>query len=345
MIASAEISICWIVTDGNPGGLNQCLGLAEALGLAPVVKRVALRAPWRQLSPYLRWGHAHAFTKDSDALTPPWPDLLIASGRQSIAAALHVREMGKRDGHRVVTVFVQNPGIAPSHFDLVIAPEHDRVVGENVLSTRGALHRITRERLEQGAAKLLPRIAHLPRPYIGVLIGGANASYSFGRDEMRKLADALIRAARENGGSLLVTASRRTGEENMAVLRSALAGTSCFLWDGEGDNPYFGLLGLADHIVVTNDSVSMVSEAVATGKPVHVFALPGKAGRSRKSRKFARFHADMAQAGWTRPFEGTLQGYDRPTTPQETIRAAETVRVLIAREKGGVVPPMPFAKK
>jgi mitochondrial fission protein ELM1 len=335
MTASAAPPICWIVTDGNPGGLNQCLGLAEALGFSPIIKRVALRAPWRQLSPFLRWGHAYAFTGDSDALAPPWPDLLIASGKQSIAAALHVRAMGKRDGHHVVTVFIQNPGIAPSHFDLVIAPEHDRVVGENVLSTRGALHRITRERLEEGAAKLLPRVAHLPRPYIGVLIGGANASYSLGPDEIAKLADALKRAVRENGGSLLVTASRRTGDANTAFLKSTLSGTPSFLWDGTGDNPYFGLLGLADHIVVTNDSVSMISEAVATGKPVHVFALPGRAGRSRKSRKFARFHADMGGAGWTRPFEGTLERYDRPTVPRETIRAADAVRAVMDRVRRG----------
>ncbi|HEY2033515.1 MAG TPA: mitochondrial fission ELM1 family protein [Rhizomicrobium sp.] len=319
------------MTDGNAGGLNQCLGLAEALGFSPIVKRVALRAPWRQLSPFFRWGHAYAFTKDSDALIPPWPDLLIASGRQSIAAALHVREMGKRDGHRVVTVFVQNPGIAPSHFDLVIAPEHDRVVGENVLSTRGALHRITRERLEEGAAKLLPRVAHLPRPYIGVLIGGANASYTLGPSEIAKLADALKCAARENGGSLLITPSRRTGEANIALLKSALKDTLSFIWDGEGDNPYFGLLGLADHLVVTNDSVSMVSEAVATGKPVHVFALPGKAGGSRKSRKFARFHADMAEAGWTRAFDGSVAAYDRPGVPRETARAADAVRAVLDR--------------
>jgi mitochondrial fission protein ELM1 len=322
------------VTDGNPGGLNQCLGLAEALGVSPTVKRVALRAPWRQLSPFLRLGHTYAFAKDSDALTPPWPDLLIASGKQSIAAALHVRAMGKRDGHRVVTVFIQNPGIAPSHFDLVIAPEHDRVVGENVLSTRGALHRITRERLEEGAAKLLSRVAHLSRPYISALIGGANASYSLGPDEITKLADALKRAARETGGSLLITASRRTGEANITLLKSALSETPSFIWDGEGDNPYFGLLGLADHIVVTNDSVSMVSEAVATGKPVYVFSLPGKAGGSRKSRKFARFHADMADAGWTRPFNGSLEKYDRPTVAQETIRAADAVRAVLDRIRG-----------
>lgn len=333
MTALAEPSTCWIVTDGNPGGLNQCLGLAEELGFSPVIKRVALRAPWRQLSPFFRWGHAYAFTKGSDALTPPWPDLLIASGKQSIAAALHVRAMGKRDGHRVVTVFIQNPGIAPSHFDLVIAPEHDRVVGENVLSTRGALHRITRARLEQGAAKLLPHVAHLPRPYISVLIGGTNGSYSLGPDEIIKLADALIRAARETGGSLLITPSRRTGADNVARLKQALEGTPSFLWNGEGDNPYFGLLGLADHLVVTNDSVSMVSEAVATGKPVHVFALPDSTGGSRKSRKFARFHADMAAAGWTRAFDGSVAAYEAPGVPRETARAADAVRAILDRAR------------
>jgi mitochondrial fission protein ELM1 len=239
--------------------------------------------------------------------------------------------MGKREGHRVVTVFVQNPGISPSHFDLVIAPEHDRVVGENVVSTRGALHRITRERLEKGAAQLLPRVAQLSRPYIGVLIGGANASYALGPEEIAELADALKRAARENGGSLLITPSRRTGDDNVALLKSALKDTPSFIWDGNGDNPYFGLLGLADHLVVTNDSVSMVSEAVATGKPVQVFALPGKAGRSRKSRKFARFHADMTEAGLTRSFNGKLEGYERPVAPRETARAADAVRATLRR--------------
>ena len=320
------LSTCWIVTDGNPGGLNQCLGLAEALGLSPVVKRVALRSPWRQLSPYFRFGHARAFTAESDTLAPPWPDLVIASGRQSIAAALYVRDQSRRAGQRTITVFVQNPGISPSHFDLVIAPEHDRVTGANVLSTRGALHRITRAKLEDGAAKFAPRFAHLKRPYIGVLIGGANASYTLGAPEMTRLAEALKHAAQESGGSLLITPSRRTGKENVEILKSVLSATPSFLWDGEGDNPYFGLMGLADYLVVTSDSVSMVSEAVATGKPVYVFQLPHSG--SAKSRKFDRFHEGMVHQGWTRPFEGRVTAWDRVAPENETIRAAGAVRAM-----------------
>lgn len=325
------LSTCWIVTDGNPGGLNQCLGLAEALGLSPQIKRVALRSPWRQLSPYFRLGHARAFTLDSDKFVPPWPDLVVASGRQSIAAALYVRDQSRRAGQRTITVFVQNPGISPSHFDLVIAPEHDRVTGSNVLSTRGALHRITRAKLEEGAAKFAPRFAHLPRPYLGVLIGGANASYALGVLEMTRLAESLKRAAQDTGGSLLITPSRRTGSDNVAILRSVLSATPSFIWDGEGDNPYFGLMGLADYLIVTSDSVSMVSEAVATGKPVYVFGLPQRAGASRKSRKFARFHEGMLRQGWTRLFEGSPTDWDRPSLENETVRAAEAVRAIAAQ--------------
>ncbi|MGN6517061.1 MAG: mitochondrial fission ELM1 family protein [Rhizomicrobium sp.] len=320
-----SFSTCWIITDGHTGGLNQCMGLAEALGFSPIVKHVALRAPWRQLSPYFRLGQAHALTGDSDKLLPPWPDLVIASGRQSIAAALYVRTQGRRAGRNTVAVFIQNPGISPKHFDLVIAPEHDRVRGANVVSTRGALHHITAAKLNQGAAQFAPRIADLPRPYIGVLIGGSNASYSLGETEVVRLAESLKKAASATGGSLLVTPSRRTGEANVALLKSVLSDTRSFVWDGSGDNPYFGLLALSDYLVVTNDSVSMVSEAVASGTPTYVFALPGK------SQKFARFHEGMLRQGWTRIFDGVLEPFDRPAAEDETALAARAVRPLIAR--------------
>lgn len=321
---SASFSTCWIVTDGHAGGLNQCIGLTDALGLVPVVKQVALRAPWLQLSPYFRLGHAYAFTEQSDKLAPPWPDLLIASGRQSVAAALYVRSESRRTGQRTVTVFIQNPGISPKHFDLVIAPEHDRVRGTNVLSTKGALHHVTRAKMDAGLAQLAPRVAHLPRPYIGVLIGGQNSAFAMGAPEMTHLAHSLKSAADATGGSLLITPSRRTGEDNVEVLKSTLSSAPVFLWDGTGDNPYFGLLGLADYLVVTSDSVSMVSEAVATGKPVYTFALPARTRRSRN----IRFHESMLECGMARAFEGRLEHFDRPETPDEMTRAAGAVCAL-----------------
>lgn len=302
---------------------SQCLGLAEALGLAPVIKRVGLRAPWRQLSPYLRHGHGHAFAAGSDPLEPPWPDLLIASGRHSIAASLYVRAQSERAGKRTITVQIQNPAIASRFFDLVIAPAHDDLKGENVLVTAGALHRITPEKLAAEAGKLAPRVSHLPRPYIGVLIGGANSAFRFGSAEVRALANGLARCARENKGSLLVTPSRRTGETNLALLRDLLGDTPSLIWDGTGENPYLGILGLSDQLVVTSDSVNMVSEAVATGKPVQVFDLPGG------SRKFRRFHRAMREEGRTFPFAGALVSAAMTPELGDMARAAEAVRALL----------------
>jgi mitochondrial fission protein ELM1 len=288
------------VTDGKAGMESQCVGLAEALGLKPIIKRVSLRPLWRQLTPYFRIGGSAQFAPTSDPLLPPWPDLLIATGRHSVAAALLVRKLS-RGGTK--TVQLQNPVIAASHFDLVVVPRHDQLSGANVVSTRGALHRITPAVLRAGVERLAPRVAVLKPPYIGVLIGGSNAAYRLGAEEMRPLARQLAASAREKNASLLITPSRRTSPEVLRVLRDELAQVPHFLWEGQGDNPYFGILGLADFLLVTCDSVNMVSEAASTGKPVYVVDLPGN------SQKFARFHRAIRDDGVTRPFAGKLDAY------------------------------------
>jgi hypothetical protein len=279
---------------------SQCVGLAEALGLTPVVKRVNLRAPWRQVTPYIRIGGRAQFASDGDTLVPPWPDLLIATGRHSVAASLLVKKLS---GGRTRTVQIQNPVIGARHFDLVVVPRHDRLEGPNILSTRGALHRVTPALLRQGAERLAPKLAHLKRPYIGVLIGGSNAAYRMGAAEMTALARQLASAARAIRGSLLITPSRRTGAENLRILKAELSDVPHDIWDGQGENPYFGILGLADFLVVTCDSVNMVSESAAAGKPLYVFDLPGG------SDKFARFHRLLREEGVTRTFTGTLANY------------------------------------
>jgi mitochondrial fission protein ELM1 len=279
---------------------SQCVGLAEALGLKPIVKRVSLRAPWRQLTPYMRIGGNAQFADGSDPLVPPWPDLLIATGRHSVAASLLVRKLSRGE---TKTVQLQDPVIARSNFDLVVVPRHDQLSGANVVSTRGALHRITPAVLREGAERLTPRIAGLRPPYVGVLIGGSNAAYKLGPEEMAPMARQLAVCARDMNASLLITPSRRTSPEALRVLRNELVQIPHFLWDGEGNNPYFGILGLADCLVVTCDSVNMVSEAASTGKPVYVVDLPGG------SKKFGRFHRAMREDGITRTFAGKLESY------------------------------------
>jgi mitochondrial fission protein ELM1 len=308
---------CWVVTDGKPGMENQCVGLAEAMGLAPVIKRVRLRAPWKQLSPaILRWGNARANTADSDAVAPPWPDVLIATGRHSVASSLAVG----RANPATFRIQIQDPGIPPGRFDLVVVPRHDRLRGANVLVTQGALHRVTAEVIAESARRLGPRWAHLPRPLVAVLLGGSNGAYTMTEAAATDLGDKLARLARDGGAGLLVTASRRTGAANEAIIRAKLAGLPAEFWDGSGENPYFAYLGLADAIVTTPDSVNMVCEAASTGKPVYVAPLPGG------SRKFDAFHHGLLADGVTRPFEGRLEQWTYSPLADTALAAAEAWR-------------------
>jgi mitochondrial fission protein ELM1 len=288
------------VTDGKAGMESQCVGLAEALGVTPVVKRVRLRWPWRQLTPYVRIGGRVQFASGSGEFAPPWPDLLIATGRHSVAASLLVKKLS---GGRTKTVQLQNPVISTKHFDLVVVPRHDRLEGVNVVSTRGALHRITPELLRKGADTLALQFLRLERPFIGVLIGGSNAAYRLGPAEMTMFARQLASCARALNASVLVTPSRRTGEDLLRILEIELLQVPHYIWDGQGDNPYFGILGLADFLIATCDSVNMVSEAAHTGKPVYVVDLPGE------TEKFARFHRALREEGVTRPFTGKVSPY------------------------------------
>lgn len=306
MLSNSQVT-CWVVTDGKAGMENQALGLAEALGFAPIVKRIRLRSPWRQLTPFLRYGLGSAFSEKGDAVVPPWPDLLIATGRASIAASLHIRNLTRAQGRRrCFTVQLQNPVISPKNFDLVVVPQHDRLTGPNVMMTRGGLHRVTQAMLDQEAEKFSPQIAHLPSPRLAVLVGGTNAVYKLTPTETETIALQLASVAKLMKGSLLVTPSRRTGKDNLAVLQNRLRDVPSFIWDEKGDNPYYAMLGLADVILVTCDSVNMVSEACTTGKPVYVIDLPGG------SPKFNRFHEGMRAEGMTRPFHGVLEHWTYP---------------------------------
>ena len=268
----------WVVTNGTPGMENQCLGLAEAMRLHPIVKRVHVPKVWREIVLHLSCGWRFAL-RGTD-LKPPWPDLLIATGRTSVVASLYVKRVA---GAKTFTVQLQNPRVSVKRFDRVIAPAHDELAGDNVIQTTGSMHRVTSELLQNEAAKWAPRFAHLPHPRVAVLVGGSNSSYRFGLQEANDLGVKLAALARNENVGLLITPSRRTGDANIAQLSSTLRHCNAVIWDGRGDNPLYGMLGLAQSIVATCDSVNMITEACSTGKPVQIVQLPGY------SRAFAAF--------------------------------------------------------
>jgi mitochondrial fission protein ELM1 len=310
-------AVCWVVTEGHIGLENQALGVAEALGLAAQTKTVAARQPWRSLPPRL-WINRVGFRALTSDLAPPWPDVVVSCGGQAALAAFLVRRASEG---RTFTIHVQRPALPAREFDVLVVPKHDGMTGPNVIATEGAVHRVTREKLATAAADLAKRYGHLAKPRVAVLIGGSNNRYRLTAERMRTLAGHLAALAK-GGAGLMITPSRRTEPEAARILAEALAGTGAVIWDGQGENPYFGMLGLADAILVTRDSVSMTSEAVFTGKPVHVIDLDGS------SRRIELFHANMERQGYTRRFTGKLESW-RYTPPDDTAMAAARIKPLL----------------
>ncbi len=310
---------CWTLTEGHAGMDNQCRGLAEAVGTEPVVKHLSPRRPWIMLPPGA-WPNALHPAVCGARLEPPWPDLLISCGRRSVATALAIRKASRG---ATFAVHIQAPHVPVQRFDLVVVPRHDRVSGQNVVVTRGALHRVTPRALDRAAARFAGAYASLPRPLVAVLVGGSNRRQTLSTEAMEDFSGRLVRLAERSGAGLAVTTSRRTGEANAALLRERLAGVPSIIWDGQGENPYFGLLALADAVVVTGDSVSMVSEACCTGSPVYVYGLAGG------SERLKAFHAGLRRDGITRDFDGSLDSWSYDPL-DETARVADIVREHMA---------------
>jgi mitochondrial fission protein ELM1 len=296
----------WALTPGAAGMESQAVGLAEAIGGTVTALRVAARAPWRWLPGDL-WPMPLAAAAGPDVLAPPWPDLVVTCGRHAAPLGAAIR---RRTGGATRAVHVQNPRMSFAAFDAVVAPEHDGVSGPNVLTHRLALHRISRESLAVARDAWSPRFSGMRRPLLAVLVGAPGD----GRPEhVALLAEALARL----DAGVVVTPSRRTPPEVTAALRDGLP--DAWIWDGNGENPYRGMLACADAIVATEDSVSMLSEALAAGVPVFAARFGLRSGR------LSGFLDRLVVDGILRWFDGTLPMWDSPPR-DDTPRLAEAIR-------------------
>ncbi len=319
----------WVLTSGAAGMVNQGLGLAEALlrrlpGLSVINKRVNLRAPWGSLTPFLPRPALSALTADSDALNAPWPDLVIGVGRQSIAPALAIRH----ENPSTTLIQLQRPSAWASRFDVVVPPAHDQMrAAPNLIESLGALHRVTADTLEAALPHFSEQIGALNPTRYAVMIGGNSKTHQLTEAALDRLITDLKDLVGASDASLMISTSRRTGAEAEARLREAFDRAPHWFWDGQAPNPYFAFLAAADAIILTNDSVSMISEAAATGKPIYLFDLPGD------SAKFSRFHDAMEQKGLTEPLPRQPRS-PLTTKPRPVLQEADRVARLIIERFG-----------
>ena len=314
------------MSDGRTGIQNQALGLAEAVARLTPADIAIKHVHWRPL--FDRWPSG---LKTPAMLAPgsfdprtvsEWPDLWIATGRATLPLSARVSDWS---GGRTFTVQTQDPRWNNSAYDLIIAPAHDGLSGDNVFEIIGSPHRITPQTLAEAAPKFAERIAPLPHPRVAVMIGGRSKAFDLPPAHAADLAERIKAAVQAADGSLLLTFSRRTPDAAQAMMTERLSALPGWIWDGTGDNPLFAMLDAADHILVTEDSANMAAEAASTGKPVHILPMiPLK-----PAGKFARLHADLAAHGAARPFDGTLDSWTYAPL-NETERAAWAVLEALA---------------
>ncbi len=265
----------WFLQGEKMGDNGQVLAILEALGLPWAAKRMFVQPQWRLGKPPFKVSLDHLDLARSDPLTSPWPELVITSGRRMAMAALWIKE---QSGERTKIAYIGRPRRWIKRFDLVIGTAQYRLPdASNVLKLDLPLMRPDREAVAAGGRAWAPRLSGLARPLIAVLVGGQTKPYRFNAEVAR---DLLVAAEAERGlrgGSLYVTTSRRTGSEAAdAIERSLPEGARLFRWRPEAaeENPYLGLLALADAFIVTGDSASMMVEVARLGRPLSIFPLP-----------------------------------------------------------------------
>lgn len=303
----------WVLTDGKAGDEVQCLGVAERLGVVPEIRRIAPGPPWSWLMPRGPIDPREAPEREASPIRPPFPDIVIASGRRAVA---YLRAVRKASQGRTFTVFLKDPRIGTSAADLIWVSEHDRLRGGNVLVTVTSPHRLAPTALAAARATPPPALAALPSPRAAVLVGGDSRHHRFRPQDIESFASLLDRLA-GSGVTLMGSRSRRTPPALDAAVAEIFRRHGGWWWDGTGANPYVPLLALADTIVATADSTNMIGEAAATGVPILVFEPHGGHG------KLAKFLEALKRHGAVHHFQGKLEGerYE-PLDSTGTIAAA-----------------------
>lgn len=257
----------------KPGDNAQVEAVVDALGWACERKQVHWRPRWVVEKPRFEASLDHVDPASSAPLAPPWPDLILTIGRRPSMVALWIQE---QSAGRTRLVLFGKPSGMMARFDLMVAGAEVQLPRcPNVVPIELPLMRLPAAAIEAARAQWEPRFAALPRPLIALLVGGPTLPFRFDRS----VADHLIGLAAEiakGGGTPYVTTSRRTPPDVVAALAAGLPPPArLFRWStGAAENPYLGLLGLADGFVVTGDSVSMMAEVVRMRRPLAILDLP-----------------------------------------------------------------------
>ena len=282
--------LIWVITDGSQGMISQGMGLAQQFNNNILSIKTNLLFPWSKLQPGILPIFPWIFLNELNFNSPP--DIVISCGRKSVYLSIYLKKKFKN----IINIHIQNPKTNFKHFNYIVAPEHDKISGENVVSSIGALHRFNKNTFKDffDGNFSLPKIN-----LISVIIGGSNNHYNFSKREIKKLIMKIKNLKQNNPKyNFLIIFSRRTTNAVKSLIAEKLSDTCDIIKDSE-NNPYTYALKYSDFFIITSDSTSMISECAITGNPIYIFYLSYK----RKSQRMEKFHEQFHELNITKKLD------------------------------------------
>ena len=266
-----------VLTDGSEGMISQVMGLAKQISLNINSIETSIFFPWNKLQPGILPVFKWIFKNNLNI--PIVPDIIISCGRKSVYLSIYLKKKYKK----TITIHIQDPKVNFKKFNYIVAPEHDDINGNNIVTSTGALHQFNDDIFSNISEKNID----IPRKnLLSVIVGGGNNHYNFSLKEIDNLIIKIKNIKKINKKyNILIIFSRRTTSEIKVLIKQKL-NKEAIVWDTSQENPYTFSLKYSDYFIVTSDSTSMISECSFTGKPIYIFHLPFK----RKSKRMERFH-------------------------------------------------------
>ena len=271
-----------LLTEGMHGMISQVEGLAKALNTEYSHKIVRLCFPWNLIPPKFT-PISEIILKDKIYLTEnETPDLIISCGRKSVIPSIII----KKKNSKVFTIHIQDPKVSLKNFDAIVAPEHDNLKGDNVYNSKGAIHYITKLEINNARQYLADKIKS--EKIVSLILGGPNKYYGFNSDQIINIFSQIKSIFVSDGYKVIIIPSMRTPKEtiDLAIKEMGSCGHVATKVDKQA---YLSAYALANYVIVTCDSTSMISEAATSGKPIFVAHMKSKKNNYRFKRFFELF--------------------------------------------------------
>ena len=284
-----------LLTEGMHGMISQVEGLAKALDLEYIHEKIELNNFWKLIPPRLTPIQNYVFKNDIKKNF----NVIISCGRKSVIPSIYLKQKFK---NKIINIHIQDPKVSTRHFDFIVAPLHDDLDGDNVIKSKGAIHYLRENELEENKDYLKSKVNK--DKLVSFIVGGPNKYYDYDNTTINEIFLKVKKNFIDKGYQLIFIPSMRTPQNIIDKAKNYFDDSQIIITDVD-KKAYLSSLKLADHIVVTCDSTSMISEAAMTGKPIYVAQMPA----IRNNLRFKNFFESFKSLNIIRDLENSVENW------------------------------------